>query len=217
MVLRHRGYTRRPRRKYRGTPPRALAGALDRSSSDCCDRRPSSLSGTESPRNGEGVRTDSLPGSSASCPNGDRPFGDRRRHGRYFTSALASSAFSKPGHPASRFRCRHDLARRCGCAQRPRCRSGGITGCDSARVGPIQLAAWPLGLAAAVTSAIAPATGTRRRRMAILGMIVGSITVWRWQHSISLSSSWAAVTSRERRVHSATVQCKSQHGAMPEA
>src|SRR5262249_56908972 len=38
-------------RKYRGTPPRALAGALDRSSSDCCDRRPSSLSGTESPRN----------------------------------------------------------------------------------------------------------------------------------------------------------------------
>lgn len=44
-------------------------------------------------------------------------------------------------------------------------------------VGSIQLAAWPLALAAAATSAVALATGTRRRRTAILGVIVGSMTV----------------------------------------
>lgn len=44
-------------------------------------------------------------------------------------------------------------------------------------LGPIQLAAWSLALTAAVTSAIALATGTTRRRMAILGVIIGSMTV----------------------------------------
>jgi len=44
-------------------------------------------------------------------------------------------------------------------------------------LGPIQLAAWPVALSAAATSAIALATGTRHRRIAILGVTVGSITV----------------------------------------
>jgi hypothetical protein len=42
---------------------------------------------------------------------------------------------------------------------------------------PALLAAWPLALGAAVTSLIAIAKGTRRRRVAVMGITLGSITV----------------------------------------
>jgi hypothetical protein len=44
-------------------------------------------------------------------------------------------------------------------------------------VGPSFLAAWPAGLAAAITCVVALAAGTRYRRPAILGVIAGSLTV----------------------------------------
>jgi hypothetical protein len=43
--------------------------------------------------------------------------------------------------------------------------------------GPSFLAAWPAGLAAAITCVVALAAGTRHRRTAILGVIAGSLTV----------------------------------------
>lgn len=42
---------------------------------------------------------------------------------------------------------------------------------------PIMLLAWPLALAAALVSVIAVGSGTRRRRVAILGIVLGSFTV----------------------------------------
>ena len=44
-------------------------------------------------------------------------------------------------------------------------------------VTPALLATWPLGLAASVTSLIVLAIGTRHRRVAIIAMILGSLTV----------------------------------------